>query len=106
MPAAASIQILAIWPACLALIWLPGVALARLLRLPKPGDWLLRSALEIGLGLSIWPLVLLWSTVIARQVAAPLWSPLSARLTIGALAFTGLVALLYAAWRRPRSIRT
>ena len=71
-----------IWLASLILIWLPGAALARAVRLPRPGDWPLRMAVEIGLGLAFWPLLLLWSTVGARWLPWDGWSAPSARLLL------------------------
>ena len=105
MPAEVTLQFTLIWLACLVLIWLPGAALARLLRLPSPADWLLRSALEIGLGLSVWPLLLLWSTFAARPLAGLSWSPVPARIVVAALCLAALIPQVRAALRGPDRLR-
>jgi hypothetical protein len=51
-----------IWLGGFALLWLPGVLLHRVLRLPSRPDWLVTLALQLGLGLALWPLLLLWTT--------------------------------------------
>ena len=63
-----------IWLSAFMLLWLPGVALQRLLRVPVHADWLVALALQIGLGMAWWPLLLLWSTTLGLA-----WSPPVAR---------------------------
>jgi hypothetical protein len=86
-----------IWCGAFAAIWLPGVFLHRLLRLRAAPDWLVALAMQLGLGLAFWPLLLLWSTLIGWR-----WTPLAAQTTAVALATAGLVALVWAPGRWPQ----
>ena len=87
-----------IWLSAFMLLWLPGVALQRLLRVPAHTDWLVALALQIGLGMAWWPLLLLWSSTLGL-----VWSQPVARVAILALLLGGAVALLWVsrqAWQR------
>jgi hypothetical protein len=86
-----------IWCGAFAAIWLPGVLLHRLLRLRSTPDWLVALAMQIGLGLALWPLLLLWSTLFGWR-----WTPFAAQITIAAFAIAGIGALLWAPgrWRQ------
>ncbi len=86
-----------IWCGAFAAIWLPGVLLHRLLRLRGAPDWLVALAVQIGLGLAFWPLLLLWSTLFGWR-----WTPLAAQITVATFAIAGIVALLWAPdrWRQ------
>jgi len=83
-----------IWIGGFFLLWLPGVFLHRLLRLPTRPDWLVTLALQLGLGLALWPLLLLWTTQIGWR-----WTPLTAQAAALALIVAGLAALLWAPGR-------
>ena len=83
-----------IWLGGFSLLWLPGVFLHRLLRLPTRPDWLVTLALQLGLGLALWPLLLLWTTQIGWR-----WTPLTAQAAALALIVAGLAALLWAPGR-------
>ncbi len=92
------ISIAIVWLGAFMLLWLPGVALQRLLRVPFHADWLVALALQIGLGMAWWPLLLLWSTTLGLT-----WSPPVARVAILALLLGGAAALLWVsrqAWQR------
>ncbi|MBI3960096.1 MAG: hypothetical protein HY328_14885 [Chloroflexi bacterium] len=80
-----------IWIGGIALLWFPGILLHRLLRLPSHPDWLVRAALQMGLGLALWPLLLLWSTQIGWR-----WSPPVAQFFASATVLLGIGSLLYA----------
>lgn len=86
-----------IWCGAFAAIWLPGVLLHRLLRLRSAPDWLVALAVQIGLGLAFWPLLLLWSTLFGWR-----WTPLAAQITIATFTIAGIVALLWTPdrWRQ------
>lgn len=87
-----------VWLGAFLLLWLPGAALQRLLRIPFHADWLVALALQIGLGMAWWPLLLLWSTTLGLA-----WAPPVARLAMLALFLGGAVALLWVsrqAWQR------
>lgn len=88
----------AVWIGVLLLLWLPGVALQRLLRIAPHPDWLVAAALQVGLGMAWWPLLLLWGTA-----AALTWSPPVAQMIAAATLLGGAAALLWApraTWRR------
>lgn len=86
-----------VWCGAFAMIWLPSVLLHRLLRLRASPDWLTALAMQIGLGLAFWPLLLLWSTLIGWR-----WTPFTAQATTTTLMVLGGVALVWApeGWSR------
>lgn len=88
-----------IWLGGLSLLWLPGVLLHRLFRLPSRPDWLITFALQLGLGLALWPLLLLWTTQLGWH-----WTPRTAQIVAAALLTAGLVALLWAPGRWPQRL--
>lgn len=83
-----------IWFGGFAMLWLPGVLLHRLLRLPPRPDWLVTLALQLGLGLALWPLLLLWTTQLGLH-----WTPVAAQLVAAVLVAAGAFALLWAPGR-------
>ncbi len=94
-------QTLTIWLAGLWLLWLPGVAIHRgLIRLglrPTP-DALHSAAIQIGLGLAVWPILFLWTSSTGM-----VWTPRIAQITVVGLGTVGLGCLLRSwakGWRR------
>jgi hypothetical protein len=87
-----------VWLAGLALLWAPGFLLARLLRVTRTGEPAVAFAIQIGLGLSAWPLLLLWTST-ARLA----WSVAAMR-AAGWVTFAAalIVALRELPWRLPR----
>jgi hypothetical protein len=79
-----------IWIGGLLLLWLPGVFLHRLLRLPSHPDWLVTLAIQLGLGLALWPLLLLWSSTLGWR-----WTASAAQLTAGGWLLAGTASLLW-----------
>jgi hypothetical protein len=75
--------VLVIWIAGFALLWIPGLLISRLLRLRAP------VAIQLALGLSFWPLLLLWSSTAGLEFSV--WS---ARAVAGAIAFAAAIILL------------
>jgi len=88
-----------IWSGAFIVIWLPGVLLHRLLRLRAAPDWLVALAVQIGLGLAFWPLLLLWSTLVGWH-----WTPLTAQITAVALMAAGGGALWWSRGASPTRI--
>ncbi len=93
-------ETLLIWLAGLWLLWLPGVAIHRgLVRLglrPTP-DALHSGAIQIGLGLALWPILFLWTSSTGL-----VWQPPIAQIVAVGLGGVGLVCLLWtsgSAWR-------
>lgn len=86
-----------IWIGGFSLIWFPGVLLYRLLRLSPRPDWLVVFALQLGLGLALWPLLLLWTTQLGLH-----WQPFAAQIIALALIVGGAGALLWAPGRWPQ----
>ncbi len=84
-----------IWLGALWLLWLPGFILARLLRLQRSADILLQLALQLGLGLSFWPVFFLWSSTLGWR-----WSTGGARLALLLLSVAGALLLAQTPWRR------
>lgn len=88
----------ALWISTLALLWLPGAVLARMLRLPPHPDWLVRLALQVGLGMSFWPIFLLGTTTFGLHWSAQ-WAQTFAFIMITAGGI-GLVWVPRLIWRR------
>ncbi|MBP8110347.1 MAG: hypothetical protein KBG20_21875 [Caldilineaceae bacterium] len=93
-------ETLTIWLAGLWLLWLPGVAihqgLVRLGLRPTP-DALHSAAIQIGLGLAVWPILFLWTSTLGMG-----WHPRIAQITVLGLGAVGLGCLLSpwaAGWR-------
>lgn len=86
-----------IWFGGLALLWFPGILLSRVLRLPSYPDWLVRAALQMGLGLAFWPLLFLWTSELGWRWSAPI-----AQIVAAGLVLAGMGALLYAPGRGRR----
>ena len=82
-----------IWLAGLLFLWLPGAAVhAGLMRLGlrRFPDPLYTVAVQIGLGLALWPLLFLWSST-----AGVAWRPGMARLVVLGLGGAGVAALFW-----------
>lgn len=88
----------ALWISTLALLWLPGAVLTRMLRLPPHPDWLVRLALQVGLGMSFWPMLLLGTTTFGLHWSAQ-WAQTFAFIMITAGGI-GLVWVPRLIWRR------
>ena len=96
-----------VWLATLWLLWLPGLLFSHLIGL-RAGDILVRVAMQIGLGMAFWPLLLLWTSTFGWR-----WSATGARTAVFLLGFGGLAILIrkvYDVWkgnhlRLPRSTR-
>lgn len=88
----------ALWISTLALLWLPGAVLTRMLRLPPHPDWLVRLALQVGLGMSFWPMLLLGTTTCGLHWSAQ-WAQNFAFIMIAAGGI-GLVWVPRLIWRR------
>lgn len=82
-----------VWLAAVWLLWLPGVLITGLLRLPRPSDKLLHLALQIGLGLAFWPLLFLWTSVLGWS-----WSAPAARSVVVGIGIGGLFLLVKDIW--------
>lgn len=78
-----------IWLGGFLLVWLPGIFWARLLRVRHP-DRLVAFALELGLGLAWWPILLLWTTQVGLH-----WSPPVAQGVAITTLMGGVLALLW-----------
>ena len=88
-----------IWIGGFFLLWLPGALLHRVLRLPARPDWLVTLALQLGLGLAFWPLLLLWTTQLGWH-----WTQTTAQLAAPTLMVAGLAALFWAPGRWPQRL--
>lgn len=78
-----------LWLGAFLLIWTPGIIWVSLLRVRRP-DLLVTFALQLGLGLAWWPLLLLWTTQVGLR-----WMPPVAQVMAVATVALGLVALLW-----------
>lgn len=89
-----------LWLGGFLLVWTPGIVWVRILRVRRP-DLLVTFALELGLGLAWWPLLLLWTTQAGLR-----WSPPVAQAAAAVTVTLGLVALLWSptplSWRLRR----
>ncbi len=86
------------WLAGLCLLWLPGALLARwVLRLPRHPDWIVQWAVELGLGLAWWPLLLLWTTTAGLRWSADAGQAVALLLCTGGLA--AVLAVPRSRWR-------
>ena len=78
------------------LVWLPGAAIARFLRLHRTRDWPFQLAVEAGMGLALWPALFLWTSTLHWR-----WTLESARpfaFVTGALGLLTLVAQPRTQW--------
>jgi hypothetical protein len=80
---------LGIWVAAIALLWAPGYLAATLLRLTRREERAVALAVQLALGLSIWPLVLLWSSAAhiawsVRAMAVVTWITIAVGLAVRA----------------------
>ena len=86
-------ETLTIWLAGLWLLWLPGVAIHRgLVRLglrPTP-DTLHSGAIQLGLGLAVWPMLFLWTTTVGL-----IWQPWAAQIVALGAGGVGLGCLAW-----------
>lgn len=76
------------------LLWLPGFLILTTLRLSRPSDLITRFSLQIGLGIAMWPLILLWSTQLAKWGLFSGWNPPSVRWLLLALTIVALLRVL------------
>jgi hypothetical protein len=67
-------------------LWLPGIALRRALALHRVGDPVVRFALQLAIGFSFWPLLLLWSSAAGLP-----WSTTAVRCIVALLAMVALI---------------
>ncbi len=79
--------IVLIWLGAVWLLWLPGVLLSKALKL-RHNDVLVQMALQVGLGLVFWPLLLLWSSTLGWR-----WSPVMAQIVVLLVGIGGLIIL-------------
>lgn len=89
----------AVWTAGFLLIWLPGALIARLIRLPGTHDWPAAFALQCGLGLAFWPLLLLWTSTLNDWGLLPGVQAGSARLLVFSLLAGSGALQIYDLWR-------
>src|SRR5437762_3005394 len=71
------------WLAAVAgtlMLWLPGGALRRALRIDRVPDPIVDLALQLAVGMSFWPVLLLWSTTAGMR-----WTPWKVRIVVAAL---------------------
>jgi hypothetical protein len=83
------------WVAGLVLLWAPGFLLTEGLRLFRGEDRVVRFAIDVALGLTIWPLVFLWTSALHLP-----WTPAAMRAIGGAVIVAALILL---AVRAPRA---
>lgn len=86
-----------VWSGSLFLLWLTGRLIARALSLQPPGDLLTHLAVEIGLGLSFWPVLLLLTDTLGLR-----WTPTSARFFASFIGLASLIDLIWVPRRRWR----
>jgi hypothetical protein len=75
---------LTVWVLGFALLWVPGILLATLLRVRGP-DAASRVTMQLGLGLCFWPLLLLWSSVLGLRVTSTMARAVFAIFAIGVI---------------------
>lgn len=88
-----------VWLGAGWLLWLPGILLTNLLRLPRSRDLLMRFALQIGLGLVFWPLFFLWTTTLGW-----VWWPKAAQgfvLVVGLISLIAFFRSSFNSWSKP-----
>ncbi len=76
------------WGAAFLLVWLPGLLLERAFRLPRHPDWLVRLALQMGVGIAFWPLLFLWTSLLGWR-----WSPGIAQAFVLLLGLLGIFSI-------------
>lgn len=79
-------------------LWVPGGLLTYSFRMQGSTDWLFRAAIQLGLGIAFWPLVLLWSSWLTDHGIILRWSPMAARLFVGLICLITLMVVLRG-WR-------
>jgi len=80
-----------IWLGAFLLCWSPGLLLGRLARLRSHPDWLVLLAIQLGIGMAFWPVLLLWTSTLGWR-----WTPALAQGVAILVGVGGIVALMAA----------
>lgn len=86
-----------VWVVGLALLWSPGFLLTEGLRLFRGEDRVVRYAIQIALGLTMWPVIFLWTSTLRLR-----WTPTVMSVIAAAVIAAALVVFIGRIVRRAR----